>query len=86
MFALISTEELQELNQIMVKQLKNRYADPSMHKRFILGVDRSRMKLYDVEQSAQEDLIDDTPLMDKSEFGRRMKEESGRKPSFDGFI
>ena len=86
MFALISTEELQELNQIMVKQLKNRYADPSMNKRFIVGVDRSRMKLYDVEQSAQEDLIDDTPLMDKSEFGRRMKEESGRKPSFDGFI
>ena len=86
MFALITTEELQELNQIMVKQLKNRYADPSMNKRFIVGVDRSRMKLYDVEQAAQEDLIDDTPLMDKSEFGRRMKEESGRKPSFDGFI
>ncbi len=52
MFALISTEELENLNQIMVKQLKNRYNDPSYYKRFVIGVDRSRMKLYDVEESA----------------------------------
>lgn len=84
MFALISTDELHALNQMMVKQLKNRYADPSINKRFVIGVDRARMKLYDVEQSAQEDLlIDDTPLMDQSPFGQGMKAE--RKPSFDGF-
>jgi hypothetical protein len=85
MFALISTEELQGMNQMMVKQLKNRYADPSLNKRFIIGVDRSKMKLYDVEQSAQDDIVDDTPLMDKSDFGRRMNEESTRKPKFGGF-
>jgi replicative DNA helicase len=84
MFALISTDELHALNQMMVKQLKNRYSDPSMNKRFVVGVDRSRMKLYDVEQSAQDDvLVDDTPLMDQSPFGQGMKAE--RKPSFDGF-
>ena len=83
MFAIISTEELQALNQIMVKQLKNRYSDPSMNKRFVVGVDRARMKLYDVEQDAQEDIIDDVPLMDQSPFGQGMKAE--RKPSFDGF-
>lgn len=58
MFALISTDELQELNQLMVKQLKNRYSDPSSHKRFVIGVDRPKMRLYDVEESAQHDLID----------------------------
>jgi replicative DNA helicase len=56
MFALIATEELENLNQIMVKQLKNRYADPGYYKRFVIGVDRSRMKLYDVEESAQKDI------------------------------
>jgi replicative DNA helicase len=76
MFALISTEQLQELNQIMVKQLKNRYNDPSMFKRFVVGVDRAKMKLYDVEQSGQDDLLD-TGVMDKTEFGRRDEEESG---------
>jgi archaellum biogenesis ATPase FlaH len=59
MFALISTEELEELGQLMVKQLKNRYNDPTSYKRFVIGVDRSRMKLYDVEESAQADLIGD---------------------------
>ncbi len=83
MFALISTDELHALNQMMVKQLKNRYSDPSMNKRFVVGVDRSRMKLYDVEQDAQEDIIDDVPLMDQSPFGKGMKAE--KKPSFDGF-
>jgi replicative DNA helicase len=58
MFALISTEELEGMNQIMVKQLKNRYNDLSSNKRFCLGIDRAKMRLYDVEESAQEDLID----------------------------
>ena len=58
MFALISTEELEGLNQIMVKQLKNRYNDPTVNKRFVIGIDRSKMRLYDVEQSAQENLSD----------------------------
>jgi hypothetical protein len=53
MFALIATEELENLNQIMVKQLKNRYNDPTANKRFIVGIDRAKMKLYDAEQSAQ---------------------------------
>ena len=58
MFALISTEELEGLNQIMVKQLKNRYNDPTIFKRFIVGIDRAKMRLYDVEQKAQEDVVD----------------------------
>jgi replicative DNA helicase len=58
MFALISSEELEELGQIMVKQLKNRYNDPTFHKRFTLGVDRAKMKLYDVEQAAQMGIAD----------------------------
>lgn len=58
MFALITTEELQELGQIMVKQLKNRYNDPTSNKRFVVGIDRSKMKLYDVEDSAQMDIVD----------------------------
>jgi archaellum biogenesis ATPase FlaH len=58
MFALISSEELEALNQIMVKQLKNRYSDPTTHKRFVLGIDRSKMKLYDVEQDAQIGIAD----------------------------
>ena len=58
MFALISTEELEGLNQIMVKQLKNRYHDPTMNKRFVVGIDRGKMKLFDCEQSAQDDIVD----------------------------
>ena len=58
MFAIISTEELEKLNQILVKQLKNRYNDPTLNKRFIIGVDRAKMKLYDVSQTAQDDLVD----------------------------
>jgi archaellum biogenesis ATPase FlaH len=80
MFALISTEELQQLNQIMVKQLKNRYSDPSVFKRFIVGIDRSKMRLYDTEQSSQSDISDsgqpDKPL---STFGNRE-----RRNKFDG--
>jgi replicative DNA helicase len=58
MFALISTEELEELGQILVKQLKNRYNDPTIFKRFVVGIDRAKMRLYDVEQSAQKDILD----------------------------
>ena len=58
MFALISTEELEGLGQIMVKQLKNRYHDPTINKRFVVGIDRGKMKLYDCEQSAQDDILD----------------------------
>ena len=58
MFALISTEELEGLNQIMVKQLKNRYNDPTIFKRFVVGVDRAKMRLYDCEQKAQDDIVD----------------------------
>jgi replicative DNA helicase len=78
MIALIRSDELDELNQVMIKQLKNRYADPSSYKRFVLGIDRSKMKLYDCEDSAQADIADsgqdDTPLFDKSKFGSRMKQ------------
>jgi len=58
MFALISTEELEGLGQIMVKQLKNRYNDPTVFKRFVIGIDRAKMRLYDCEQSAQNDILD----------------------------
>ena len=58
MFALISTEDLEGLNQILVKQLKNRYNDPTIFKRFVVGIDRAKMRLYDCEQSAQEDILD----------------------------
>jgi hypothetical protein len=58
MLALISTEELEQMGQIMVKQLKNRYGDPTVNKRFVVGIDRAKMRLYDVEQSAQENIVD----------------------------
>jgi len=78
MFALITSEELRQLNQIMVKQLKNRYGDPSVHKRFVIGVDYSKMRLYNVEMSAQEDVLqdDDVPIFDKSDSGSRLLDES----------
>jgi len=71
MFALISTEELEQQNQIMVKQLKNRYNDPTFHKRFVVGIDRSRMRLFDVDANAQT-LTDDTPVFDKSDTHDQM--------------
>jgi replicative DNA helicase len=85
MFALISTEELEAMNQIMVKQLKNRYNDPTTNKRFVIGVDRAKMKLYDVEQSAQSDIsdsgqVDTGPAFDKTDFGKRE-----RSRNFQGF-
>jgi len=75
MFALISTEELEQQGQMMVKQLKNRYNDPTVHKRFVIGVDRSKMRLYDVEET-QQTLTDDTPLFDRSQEAKRSKFES----------
>ena len=78
MFALISSEELESVGQIMVKQLKNRYNDPTYFKRFTLGIDRSKMKLFDIAQSEQENIVDsgqDKPL---NTFGMREKK-------FDGF-
>jgi len=79
MLALISTEELEELGQIMVKQLKNRYNDPSYYKRFVIGVDRSKMKLYDVEISAQRNISDSGqdpgPVFDKTDTGKRLTQE-----------
>jgi archaellum biogenesis ATPase FlaH len=75
MFALISTEEMQELDQVMVKQLKNRYNDPTYHKRFVLGVDRSKMRLFDCEQSAQDELVDIGPVMDNTATGKRVSAE-----------
>lgn len=71
MFALISTEDLENLNQIMIKQLKNRYNDPTLNKRFVIGIDRSRMKLYDVEASAQEDLSDSGQQITKTLTGSK---------------
>jgi replicative DNA helicase len=84
MFALISTEELEQLNQIMIKQLKNRYNDPNTFKRFVVGIDRAKMKLYDVEQSAQDDIVDAGQVDDKplNTFGER---ERTSKNKFGGF-
>ena len=75
MLALISTEELEKLGQIMVKQLKNRWGDPNSNKRFVIGIDRSRMRFYNAEQSAQDGIVDDTPVMSNSSFGSRWDEE-----------
>lgn len=89
MFALINSEELESLGQIMVKQLKNRYSDPSYHKRFVVGVDRKKMRLYDVEDNAQDGIIDDRPVMDKGAFmepellGKTNKKDIMKK--FEGF-
>ena len=74
MIALISTEELEKLGQIMVKQLKNRYSDITRNKRFMIGVDRSRMKLFDIEGDPQEGLVDagnDIPVFDNTSFARK---------------
>jgi replicative DNA helicase len=78
MFALVSSEELEGLNQIMVKQLKNRFNDPTSNKRFVVGVDRSKMRLYDVEQSAQDDIVNDNPVMDNAVFGSRRNDEDSQ--------
>ena len=79
MFALISNEELEELNQIAVKQLKNRYNDPTANRRFVVGIDRAKMKLYDIDDKEQEDLVDAAqkeftePVFDRTDFGEDWK-------------
>ena len=73
MFALVSTEELEDQGQIMVKQLKNRYNDPNKDKRFLIGVDKSKMRLYDVELGT-EGIIDDRPVFDKSQVQQKFNE------------
>ena len=90
MFALISTEELEELNQICVKQLKNRYNDPTMNKRFIIGIDRNKMKLFDVEIKAQDELVDhgqsEVPIADKGQgFGRGESPKTEAEDKYDKF-
>jgi len=77
MFALISNEEMAKNNQMMVKQLKNRYNDPNVHKRFVIGIDRSKMRLYDTDQDEQTliETEDDTPAFDKSSSGMRINSE-----------
>ena len=84
MFAIISTEQMEELNQIMIKQLKNRYSDPTSNRKFVIGIDRSKMKLYDVEQFAQNELVDtgqdDEPAFDKATAGGKYK-----NLKFEGF-
>lgn len=97
MFGLISTEELESLGQLMVKQLKNRWGDTNYLKRFVVGIDRSKMRLFDAEEDAQ-DLMDDSPTMDKGAVGKRLSGERDdfgagdvlsfrkkSKPKFDGF-
>ena len=77
MFALISNEELDDLNQIAVKQLKNRYNDPTINKRFVIGIDRAKMRLFDVKASEQNDLVDANqddftePVFDNTEIGQQ---------------
>ena len=73
MFALISTEELEREGQMMVKQLKNRYNDPTQNKRFVIGVDRSKMRLFDVDENDQT-LTDDTPVFDNTDTGKRFED------------
>jgi len=95
MFGLISTEELESLGQLMIKQLKNRWGDTNAHKRFVVGIDRSKMRLFDAEESAQQGLMDDSPVMNKTSVGQRMSSENDgdtvlsfkgkSKPKFEGF-
>jgi replicative DNA helicase len=84
MFALISSEDLEKLNQIAVKQLKNRYNDPTINKKFVVGIDRAKMRLYNTEQSAQDNIIDDTPVFNKTKAGQAISEE--KKNKFTEFL
>jgi len=88
MFALISTEDLEAMNQLMVKQLKNRYNDPTINKRFVIGVDRAKMKLYDLEQSAQKNIMDsgireEKPKWNPSGGGNSVNKSSYGQPTRD---
>ena len=84
MFALISTEELEQLNQLMVKQLKNRYNDPTQHKRFMIGVDRAKMRLYDVESSAQHDIADSGMKFEEEDLDQFSFNKMFKKNDFSG--
>ena len=75
MFALISNDELDQMGQIMVKQLKNRYNDPTTYRKFVVGIDRAKMRLFDVEQTAQDDILDSEPTV------KYNSEESSFKPT-----
>jgi archaellum biogenesis ATPase FlaH len=78
MFALVSNDELQSMNQVLVKQLKNRYADPDTHKRFVLGINKSKMKLYDVEEAdvgLVNDVPDTGPVFDNTDTGKKISSE-----------
>ena len=85
MFAIISTEQMEEVGQILVKQLKNRYNDPTTNRKFVVGIDRAKMRLFDVSQAAQDELVDtgqtkdDTPSFDIATGGKF------RKQDFSGF-
>jgi archaellum biogenesis ATPase FlaH len=94
MIALVRNEEMDERGQLMVKQLKNRYSDPANHKRFVVGIDRVKMRLFDAEEAAQDDLIDDSrggktkrsdSVMDNTKFGMEDRERSKPKPKFNNF-
>ena len=82
MFALISTEDLEQLNQILVKQLKNRYNDPTAFKRFVIGIDRAKMKLYDVEENAQKDLISKSSKDDEYDFEEASRQTTSKFSNF----
>lgn len=82
MFAIMNSDEMEQLNQLMVKQLKNRYNDPTLYKRFVVGVDRAKMRLYDVEQNAQQDIVDNGPVMDNTAVGKGLN-QAFSKPSKD---
>ena len=78
MIALVSSDQLSDLNQIMIKQLKNRYNDPTINRRFVVGVDRAKMRMYDLDDSAQP-MSEDKPLMDTTSFGQRAEEDDNMK-------
>ena len=82
MFALISNEELESMGQILVKQLKNRYNDPTLHRKFVVGVDRAKMRLFDVEQSAQDDVLDSEPDFKPTDAEPKFKTKSFADFSF----
>ena len=85
----MSNEDLEQMNQLMVKQLKNRYNDPTAFKRFVIGVDREKMRLYDVENAAQSNIVDsgvdldDNKLTDMS-FKKLFDNNGNNTPDFSG--
>jgi replicative DNA helicase len=86
MIAVVTNEDLASLNQFLFKQLKNRFSDVNLNKRFVVGVDKAKMRLYDVEQAAQKDIVKDTPVADNTPFGDRLNNEKKfSKKDFDSF-